>query len=1031
MISTLANAMSKDQLLDSPASVLDAFPNAIDLLAGEHFIIRTGNRIAFFHESFFDYAFSRSFVAEGRRILDFLQTDEQFLFRRTQVRQILTAYRQSGNTVRYLAELQEVITSSEVRYHLKDGVVRWLAILDDPYEGELDVVLALDKCDERMPPLVSMALYPQLGWFPWLKRRELFNAWLQSPNEDRRRDALNILRNAGHKFPTDVANILRSWWSNDAERAKELLQWFSWLGEQRPDPQLLALNLELIRSKPPGLFDERGSFDRHSLASWIKNDPAAAGEILKAWFETWFEIYPDNHPFERNQGSGNDDYWLAELRKKSPEAFLDAAVPAFVRTINRINRTYHGEQWDDSTWLVRREKDHYGSDFFLALIRTALTDVAKIYPQKAKDYLDRIDPASHPAVLFLYLEMIASNGEELGKILPSLLACGNILEVGYSGAEWLSFALATKSTLPYLNAVERKAIEDRILNYWEELKHAKEIAIALSTGQPQNELWNRKAVTYYLNNNGFKQWCILKTISPEHLSEAARARLSQMDRKFRGERVAEPNNISGGLVPPPIKKERAKFMTDAQWLKAFAKYSENRDGFRKAGRWIFHSGSRGLAQVLQEQTKEDPDRFARLLFRLPEHTAQDYLEGIFFGLAESQASQKTLLSAIQYAHFQTDRSFGAGICRIFQQHPYLGQDERAFEVLLWYVENGQAVTEGESDEKRAEQEIVNVENLLQRGSALMIRGAYGDRGAAAEALGSVIWECPSRLEKGVKVLNRRAATESLRSIRCCLTQPIYSVLRYDNRRAATLLRLLVIRNEGLDLTPLTTHYGLHSLFYILHGSPEIGRELLNYLLESNDEGQQLIGAFHLFREAFYDSDFAPRANTLISKGDVYRKLAADAAANHLSHADYRSRAENQLLRFFDDPLKEVRAEAANCFRHLETERFDSYRTLLRSFIRSKAFEAENFGFFFLLKEARDQTSEEVVMASERLLELVVGDVKKGGFPEMHYLDELILREYTAVADRPALRKRLLDIIDRMLILGIHGTDQIVKEHERG
>lgn len=256
-ISALAIAMSVDQLLDAPESVLDPFPNAIDLLTGENLIIRNGSRIAFFHDSFFDYAFARSFVAESRGLLDFLRSDEQFLFRRTQVRQILTAYRQSGSPVRYLAELRNVLTSANVRYHLKDGVARWLSMLDDPSEDELDIILSLDKPAEKMPLLVSMAVYPQLNWFPILLRRGLFAAWLQSDNEDRRRDSLNLLRNAAGKYPSEVEQILRKWWSNDSTRGAELFQWFAWLGDTVPSEELLQLLIDFIRSKPTILFKKQ------------------------------------------------------------------------------------------------------------------------------------------------------------------------------------------------------------------------------------------------------------------------------------------------------------------------------------------------------------------------------------------------------------------------------------------------------------------------------------------------------------------------------------------------------------------------------------------------------------------------------------------------------------------------------------------------------------------------------------------------------------------------------------------------------
>jgi len=91
----------------------------------------------------------------------------------------------------------------------------------------------------------------------------------------------------------------------------------------------------------------------------------------------------------------------------------------------------------------------------------------------------------------------------------------------------------------------------------------------------------------------------------------------------------------------------------------------------------------------------------------------------------------------------------------------------------------------------------------------------------------------------------------------------------------------------------------------------------------------------------------------------------------------------------------------------------------------------NFSFFFFLKEACDQTFEEVVLASEHLIELIETDARRGDSSlDLHYLHDLISREYAAVADQPQLRRRLLDVIDRMLLLGLYGTEQIIQEHER-
>jgi len=62
-------------------------------MASEHFLLFAENRYSFAHESLFDYSFARRFSAKGRNLIDLLVNDDQRLFRRAQVRQILTFLR--------------------------------------------------------------------------------------------------------------------------------------------------------------------------------------------------------------------------------------------------------------------------------------------------------------------------------------------------------------------------------------------------------------------------------------------------------------------------------------------------------------------------------------------------------------------------------------------------------------------------------------------------------------------------------------------------------------------------------------------------------------------------------------------------------------------------------------------------------------------------------------------------------------------------------------------------------------------------
>lgn len=130
VVSRIANAASDRQVLSVPIEILDDGDLIEDanILVSEHVLAPDGGRIAFFHETFFDYAFARQWVSRAESLVDFLLRDEQELFRRAQVRQILQhLYEREPDSFR--AEAEAVLTADDIRFHVKETVLAVVANL--------------------------------------------------------------------------------------------------------------------------------------------------------------------------------------------------------------------------------------------------------------------------------------------------------------------------------------------------------------------------------------------------------------------------------------------------------------------------------------------------------------------------------------------------------------------------------------------------------------------------------------------------------------------------------------------------------------------------------------------------------------------------------------------------------------------------------------------------------------------------------------------------------------------------------------
>ena len=136
-VGELCDALSEREALAAPRYAVDGYAGVLKAMASESVVQLRDDLVQFFHESFFDYAFARTFLGSNNDLVAWLVADTQQLFRRSQVRQILEFLRsREPDRRRYLQTLEGLLRNREIRFHIKKLVLTWMSELPDPTQEE-------------------------------------------------------------------------------------------------------------------------------------------------------------------------------------------------------------------------------------------------------------------------------------------------------------------------------------------------------------------------------------------------------------------------------------------------------------------------------------------------------------------------------------------------------------------------------------------------------------------------------------------------------------------------------------------------------------------------------------------------------------------------------------------------------------------------------------------------------------------------------------------------------------------------------
>ena len=998
VMKALCDEMTSTQQLSVRKEKLDAFSRGfVDQLASEGVLTFDGHRYGFGHESFFDYVFARLFSIRPEPMAEFLKASEQHLFRRAQVRQVLTYLRDEADASRYEAELRSLLSDDGIRSHLKDLVFALLAEVTDPTEAEWSIwktwidpeLQAIENGAPNPDKLSTLAwrrFFTSRPWFAEVDRRGLIESWLTSENDRLADMATTYLGVHQRHSPARVAELLEPYVNHRGawrHRLRSFVQGTrSFVSRRFFDVFLRLVDDGALDVTQGEMEDSDPVLDRfHALSdsrsAWV---PEALARILRRRFAV-----------VRAAGGNLLHTRLVGRNGAAAEVFLDSAANApadFVKHLLPVvleiadaSTTSKSFPKHDAVWRVFVKSNYLsGENACLLGLARALAALARDGAPLPDGVIAALRRRKTHVANHLLMAFYSAGAERHADEAVGLL-CAEPWRL-QSGLFHYDDGCATAvigAAVPHCAVESRARLEEVILRY---------------------------VSPYERTADGYKQHGGIRlgllSAFPEELRSArANRHLAELMRKF-GEPAPKSPQIKDTRVNSPIDEAAAERMTDDQWLRAIAKYS--------SGHW----GAWELAGVLEARVKEEPERFARLSLRFPTGTNSTYMMRTLDALKDIAVPAALKLRICRKAFDDHPASCGGSIAGIIASvDDVLPED--AIRMLDWLA------TQDNDPVRESWRENADGGQAYD-GDDMLNAGINFTRGRAAWSIRDLILKNEKYVERFRGTLDRMVNDPSA-AVRACVAGTLRAVAFRDRALGMSLFRNMDVSEDRL----LATH-DVHRFIHVnLRDEFTALRPLVERMVRSSEPGVRHAGGRLAGIAALFHASAADLvAEALCNDGHGRRGVAEVASAN-VADPECRSWCETRLVPFFDDADADVRREAASCFRCLADETLDQFGDLIAAFCESRAFEDSDAALMRALEHSRQRLPGITCAVCEKCCDRLADDDHLGYRDQI--VSKLVFRTYQQ-HQRDEWTARALDLVDRLCLEGIPAAASELEQFER-
>ncbi len=974
-VGAMVNYMSREGVLAAPGAVhIGASPQEVEALVSASVIVRHGEVVTFFHESYFDYLFAVEFVVAGRDLRAFLLDSDQGLFRRAQTRQILE-YLAATDPGRFMSVAVELLRSDDIRFHLKVVVVavlRSFSPVPEDWRKLDELAWSGSPVGDRVRRLLS-----QPGWFNAADELGRWEAWLDDPQ--RAETALYAAAAASRQQAGRVAELLLPRIDGTAEWGRRVRWMISW----SLSSELVDLAVAVIEA---GLFDDTdaaaggGDFwmTLHRLDS---DDPAGAARLIGAFLDRGLvraQQAGHNDPFtsEHLSEDSHSDSVITNVARKAPAEFIEHVLP-FVIEVAMANQYPCDEELPRGRrWGHRYISPIHGVDqIVFAATESALQELADEDPAVTLSALASLRDTESSELRFLACRTLTALSDA-DDAINWIVSDPRNLALGWSSsAYWASRELIEQHS-PGCSDDLFEELQSAVLDFWPS--------------------WERE------DHRGHSQYELLSALAATRMSPAATRRLQELQDRF-SEWPPEPPQPAVWTGGSDIDVGDLEHMSDNDWLQTLGRHTSDEPYLGEDG--PVAGSARSVARMLGEAAKNDPQRFSSLALRFTEDIPCGAMNEVIRNV-EGIVTSDALADVCEHAHLVYGSDVGQAICSA------IGRAGAANSRLVALL----GVHARDADPDREEAQTAAITGQPLYGGDLLMAGMNSTRGQAALSAASVLFATADHVDALTPVVETLALDDVI-AVRVCAAEAVTALGNHSRDKALELAERMF--ENAIGVLDARTSERLLTIA-VVRAPDRFGPTLAEALDRSDNVAKR---AGRIWAVARWHEQLPAGIVTDVSALPVAaRQGAAEIFASSVADSF------NDLRGLFDDPDPEVQQQVGLAMRRLDQVPVSDQEGLIDAFMASAAFPEHMGELMRALERMSSAMPSNTIDVCERVVGLAGADLAvlaKSSALTGRDAKAVVLRLYRHGDQH--MRTRCLDIIDKLAEFNLHDLEEALQD----